>query len=101
MSGEDDDFDVSTDEDEVFAPITPEKTNAWYFVSEFFAMFARIAEDVANLFAGLSVGTTKRALYERERRSWAHATQSEIENFGGFYIQLAETEDEPDTLEEC
>lgn len=80
-------FETHTDEDHVFAAITPKKVSLkWGFLSITTQFAASICMEAANTLASASMMITQRFLYENDRAEWAANAGQEIENFQGFIL---------------
>jgi hypothetical protein len=88
-----DEYEIETDEDPVFAAITPKKTNKWGILALGFQWAAGLTHETADLFQSLGCAAVQRYLYEQDRENWSGELSREIEAFQGFYI-VAEPEEE-------
>lgn len=86
---EDDDFDVDTDEDPVFAAITPRKINKWGYLVSVVKLAQDLAGSVTDFLCDVKLLTGQRFLWEQEQQEWAGQVSAEIENLQGFYIPVA------------
>jgi len=88
-----DEYEIETDEDPVFAAITPKKTNKWGLMALGFQWAADITHNTADLLMSLGHASVQRYLYEQDRENWVGDLSREIDAFQGFYI-VAESEEE-------
>jgi hypothetical protein len=89
-----DEYELETDEDPVFAAITPKKVNKWGIIALSMQWATDLLHATGDFTMSLGCAATQRFLYEQDRQGWAAEAGRELEAFQGFYLVAEEPEEE-------
>jgi hypothetical protein len=85
-----DEFEIETDEDPIFATISPKKVNKWGIIALGMQWATDLLHATGDFTMSLGCAATQRYLYEADRSNWAAEAAREIDAFEGFYLVAAD-----------